>query len=285
MRILPALFVLVLVGCTSIPHKPQAPLFGLQEKGRALRVMTFNIQRANRGVDGVVEAIRLANPDLVALQEVDVGTRRSRFADQAADLARLAGFEHHAFFPAMERDEGRYGVALLSHYPILHTQHASLPNVSGVEPRTVGRAFVQVRGAVLSVYVTHLAHMPMFASLRTAQMRRILGLIAEDPRPKILMGDLNDGAGSAVVSLATRNLRDVFALKGQGPQGTFPMPLKVMADPRFDYVLASRELTPQWSYVLKCAASDHYPVVAEVLLPSGAQPRDVDPGATRMAAK
>ncbi|MGZ3458528.1 MAG: endonuclease/exonuclease/phosphatase family protein, partial [Archangium sp.] len=49
---------------------------GTQREGD-LRVMTFNIQSGHEGVDKVAEAIRSEAPDIVALQEVDVHTRRA----------------------------------------------------------------------------------------------------------------------------------------------------------------------------------------------------------------
>jgi endonuclease/exonuclease/phosphatase family metal-dependent hydrolase len=115
----------------------------------------------------------------------------------------------------------------------------------------------------VNVYVTHLSHLPTQRELRKRQAEWILRTLAEDPGPKILMGDLNDGASSAAVTLLAKSMSDVFAQKGVGPPGTFPLPLFFPAV-RIDYVFASPEFAPISSFVLRVPASDHYPVVADL---------------------
>ena len=63
--------------------------------------------------------IRMGPLDLVALQEIDVTATQ----DQVADIARLAGFEHHAFVGTRpsKLGAGEYGDAVLSRLPILET--------------------------------------------------------------------------------------------------------------------------------------------------------------------
>ena len=43
-----------------------------------LRVMTFNIAAGHGDLEQIASAIRTAAPDIVALQELDLGRRRSR---------------------------------------------------------------------------------------------------------------------------------------------------------------------------------------------------------------
>src|SRR6186997_642124 len=63
---------------------------------RTLRVLTYNIHHGE-GTDGIVDLPRLAHivksvqPDLVALQEVDLGTERASGVDQLHVLAQLTG--------------------------------------------------------------------------------------------------------------------------------------------------------------------------------------------------
>jgi endonuclease/exonuclease/phosphatase family metal-dependent hydrolase len=73
-----------------------------------LRVMTYNIHAARgldmRGGSGgkpgrlarIADVIRSANPDLIALQEVDVGRARSGALDMASELATMLGL--HTLF-------------------------------------------------------------------------------------------------------------------------------------------------------------------------------------------
>lgn len=231
-----------------------------------LRVMTFNIQSGARGLEGVAEVIRQARPDIVALQEVDLGSRRASGQNQAAVLAERTGLEHHAHFRTTDLHGGAYGIALLSRFPLEALAQYPLPVPRGAEPRTVVHALMRVAGREVSVYLTHLIRQPFNSDIRMRQSALIAGLLARDPRPKLLMGDLNDGPDSRTVRLLRRDLMDVFAASGQGPEGTYPLPLPFSPTMRIDYVLASEAFVPLRSAVLRVGASDHYPVIADVRL-------------------
>ena len=71
--------------------------------------------------------INSVRPDLVALQEVDQNTTRTLKVDQAAELARLTGL-HFAYGKAMDYEGGGYGQAILSRYPIRHSEVYFLPS-------------------------------------------------------------------------------------------------------------------------------------------------------------
>ena len=64
--------------------------------------------------------------------------------------------------------------------------------------------------------------------------------------------------------LFKRELADVFALRGEGPADTYPLP--VIPTLRIDNVLASDRFMPKSSEVLRVKASDHYPLVADLTL-------------------
>src|SRR5438552_3037737 len=89
-----------------------------------VRVLTYNIHHGE-GLDGHFDLPRLASviesteADLVALQEVDQGTRRASGVNELTELARLAHM-HSAFGRAMEFDGGGYGVGILSRWPLRH---------------------------------------------------------------------------------------------------------------------------------------------------------------------
>jgi endonuclease/exonuclease/phosphatase family metal-dependent hydrolase len=228
--------------------------------------MTFNIQSGTRGLEGVADVIRQAHPDIVALQEVDLGGRRASGLNQAAVLAERTGLTYHAHFRTTDLYGGAYGIALLSRFPLEALAQYPLPVPRGAEPRTVVHAVMQVSGREVSVYLTHLIRQPFNSDIRMRQSVQITRLLAKDPRPKLLMGDLNDGPDSRTVRLLRRDLLDVFAATGQGPEGTYPLPLPFSPTMRIDYVLASEAFVPVRSTVLRVGASDHYPVIADLRL-------------------
>jgi len=268
-RLLAGLILATSLACASTPRPSTRSAAASPDAARTqgtgdLRVMTFNIQSAVRGMDGVVETIRSASPDIVALQEVDVGSTRARGQNQPAVMAERTGLPYHAHFRTTDLFGGAYGVALLSRFPLLSVKQYPLPVTPGDEPRTVAHVLMNIHGQEVSIYVTHLTKRPFNESIRTRQSVAILKLLEQDPRPKLLMGDLNETAQAPAVRLFTRQLMDVFALRGQGPADTYPLP--VLADLRIDYVLASDRFMPRHSRVLRVNTSDHYPVVADLTL-------------------
>ncbi|HEX5042351.1 MAG TPA: endonuclease/exonuclease/phosphatase family protein, partial [Candidatus Polarisedimenticolaceae bacterium] len=226
-----------LVGGATLPgHAPAQvkPSAG----GTPLRVMTFNIKSGLYGLEKVAHVIEETWPDVVALQEVDVGARRSGRVDQPARLAAATGLQHRAYFQATTKSHGAYGVALLSRFPLERRAQYRLPVPPGAEPRTLGHVVVTVGGQDVSLYVTHLIQMPFHDGARAAQTQAISGVLARDARPKLLLGDFNDFADGAALAGLRAQLQDVFAAVGQGPEGTLPLPFRQAW--RIDYIFACK---------------------------------------------
>jgi len=271
LRLLSALCLSTALACASSSGTGPRSALAQQEASAArapgeLRVMTFNIQSGLRGLDAVAEVIRNAHPDIVALQEVDRGSSRAKGLDQAAVLAEQTGLTHHAYFRTTDLYGGAYGIALLSRFPLEALEEYPLPVPRGAEPRTLAHALMRVDGREVSVYLTHLIRRPFNGAARVRQSAIIAALLAKDPRPKLLMGDLNDDPDSRPVRLLRRDLTDVAAVSGQGSQGTYPLPLPFSPTLRIDYVLACDAFVPLRSEVLRVGVSDHYPLVADVRL-------------------
>ena len=95
--------------------------------------MTYNVHRC-RGVDRswsperIAQVIASCHPDIVALQELDVGRARSGHIDQAEVIARDLGMDVQ-FFPAMRVMEELYGDAILSRLPARLVKADSLPGI------------------------------------------------------------------------------------------------------------------------------------------------------------
>ena len=90
-----------------------------------VKVLSYNI-RHGAGLDGridlerIAEVIRRADPDLVALQEVDKCCERSGNQDTPARLGQALGMEHR-FGKCMAYQGGEYGMAVLSRLPVTET--------------------------------------------------------------------------------------------------------------------------------------------------------------------
>ena len=102
-----------------------------------LRVMTYNIH-VGVGMDKqlnlqrIADVVKLEHPDLVGLQEVDRGVKRTEGIDEIAELGRLTGMEY-AFAHNLDYQGGQYGVAILSRFPILKVDHRKYANKHEIE--------------------------------------------------------------------------------------------------------------------------------------------------------
>jgi endonuclease/exonuclease/phosphatase family metal-dependent hydrolase len=230
------------------------PLALFAQASPRLRVLTYNIHHGE-GIDGKFDYERLARvinsakPDVVALQEVDRGTRRSAGVDQAARLGELTGMRA-AFGVALYYEGGEYGEAILSRFPMADRKAHHLPFHQGQEPRTALEVAIRPDNGVPEfLFVgTHWCHQSN--DTRTEQAEQTNRLYpAEGGPPVILAGDLNARPGSSPMNVL---------VEGQWVDAIAPQS-------RIDYILYRR--ADPWRVVEvtildERVASDHRPVLA-----------------------
>ncbi len=258
-------------GCAARPR-------GTTENARVVRVMVYNIHAGKNAVGAdnladVAALVRETNADLVLLQEVDQGTRRSGSADQPAVLAERTGF-HVAFGSALDYDGGKYGVAILSRWPIAADTLFRLPvdppqeRAGGShEPRGALRAEIVSPFGMLTVFTTHIdASREDF--WRRQEGRVVASLVADAWRHNhavLLGGDFNSTPESVVQQeLRATGLRDAHAECGRGEGLTYPADSAVK---RIDYLFLTGALRCTMASVLVTRVSDHRPVLVEVIVP------------------
>src|SRR5215213_3849576 len=167
---------------------------------RAIRVMTYNIH-VGVGIDKKLDLQRIADvinrerPDLVGLQEVDRGVKRTEGKDEIAELAAMTRMEY-AFAPNLDYQGGKYGVAILSRLPIKNTVHRMFENKREAERRGMLRIEVEVDRRPISFVTTHLDY--QFEDGRLFGTEQLLKSLADVQEPLIVVADLNDvPSGSA----------------------------------------------------------------------------------------
>ena len=222
-----------------------------------LRLATYNLhhceppQGGDRNYEGIAAVVRLAGPDVIALQELDSCNARSG-EFQAKVLADLCGMEY-LYHRTIPFGGGSYGVGML-YKPSLGLVRTEFLPLPGEEPRG---ALVAEFGNF--VYVsTHFCYLS--AESRSGSMHILERWLAEHfndtDKPVFLAGDLNsttilDGARSWVPCST-----DESTFNGEG---------------RIDYILRMRSragdgVTLVHSMPLADAGSlsDHLPVVSFV---------------------
>ncbi|MFC6631772.1 endonuclease/exonuclease/phosphatase family protein [Microbulbifer taiwanensis] len=261
-----------------------APPMPRPQSSRTLRVMTYNVHSC-LGLDGKYSPRRVARiiaryqPDVVALQELDVTRPRSGGVDQAEQIARYLAMEYQ-FHPAIHMEEELYGDAILTRLPMRLVKKDILPGPpprSGVrlvptvdEPRGAIWIEVELNGEKIQILNTHLG---LDKAERLRQVDALLGpewlSHTECSGPKILLGDFNALPSSAEYKRLCGRLHDVqLHAPRHKPQGTFP---SRMTQVRIDYIFAERHLKVKRILVprneLTRVTSDHLPLIADIQLP------------------
>jgi len=259
------IFVLIFCVCSGgcIGVKPGSPC--------RISVLTYNIYHGedangNSNLDAVAGIINSLGPDLVALQEVDNKTTRTKGLDLTAELSKRSGMKG-VFGKAMDYAGGGYGEAVLTRHPIIYTKNNLLPNTPNAEPRAALEIQIELPTGQRVVFVgTHLDHL-RDQNNRMNQSRRIKELYENDDLPNILAGDLNAVPGSDPINLLSGEW--VYASQFD-PKPTFP---SVSPRRKIDYIMYKPK--ERWKVIEirvidEKVASDHCPVFAVLeLLPNG----------------
>ncbi len=202
----------------------------------------------------------LAPFDLVGLQEVDAGSFRTGFMNQAEQLAYKADFPY--WYIQTNRDMGRLAQqsnGLLARYRPTELREHRLP---GFIP---GRGALHIRFGIgeQALNVIQL-HMALSKRTRLKQMAFLAELVNAH-RHVIVMGDLNCRSDSEELAWLGRRTDLSEPIHGLH---TFPS-----WRPRrnIDHILISASLRVQRARVLDYPLSDHLPIAMELGLPEGVE--------------
>jgi endonuclease/exonuclease/phosphatase family metal-dependent hydrolase len=236
-----------------------------------IRLLTYNIHSCV-GTDRKLDPARIADviaglrPDIVALQEVDVGRRRTGGIDQAHMIASLLRMQVH-FNASLTVAEEKYGDALISALPMSPAHSGPLPSL-GETRGALGVEFT-VGNRKIRVINTHLG---LRGRERVNQMRALLAppwlhQPGAEAIPTVLCGDFNAIPRSEAYRLATASLRDAQLAGGGAASPTFPSRFPIM---RLDHVFVTEDIEVISTEVVRNRltrlASDHLPLVAEIRL-------------------
>jgi endonuclease/exonuclease/phosphatase family metal-dependent hydrolase len=216
------------------------PAFGVSlgtaaraELPQEIRVVTYNIHHGE-GTDGKLDLERIAatikaeKPDLVGLNEVDQGCRRSHGIDEPAELARLTEMTH-VFEKNIDHDGGQYGNAILSRLPIVRHENHKLPSDYEGEQRGALEVEVGDKDDSLLFVCTHLDYRPDDHE-RMESIKTIEDLAAKRAgKPIILAGDLNATPESRVMETFAKT----WGRSNSAPAFTFPA---ATPDKQIDYI-------------------------------------------------
>ena len=250
----------------------------LHPVNRTIRIMTYNVHSC-RGMDGKVSPERIARvisrhePDIVALQELDLGRQQTGKLDQARIIARLLQMYYH-FHPSMQiEEEAQYGNAVFSRFPMNLKKAGALPALfdkAFLEPRGAMWVDIDVEGTHLQLFNTHLSLIHRESRRQSEALTGPEWLAHPQCRgPVVLCGDFNSLPDSRVCQNIKKSLFDAQEiLENHRPRPTWfsHYPLG-----RIDHVfvnagtkvVAARVLSSDLNKI----ASDHLPLIIDFKWP------------------
>lgn len=215
-----------------------------------LKVMTYNVRHC-AGMDLVLDydrttaVISRQHPDVIALQELDSMTGRSKHRYQLGELASRTQY-HPVFGRAIDFDGGKYGVGFLTREIPLSTKSIPLP---GDESRVL--LVVELQD-----YVMACTHLDLEEEQRLASIPFIVEEAQHWQKPFILAGDWNDTPDSELLQEMTK----YFSILS-GSEASYPADEPTEC---IDYIAVFRSHTVEVlesSVINEPAASDHRPVM------------------------
>lgn len=264
-----------MAGIAACAGMSPAPPASSATREQPLRVMSYNIQYGNEGLDSVIAVINEEKPDIVGLQEVDVHwSPRSSFVNQAELLARGTGMEFRFAriyqLPGTDstKPPREFGVAVLSRYPIRSFTNHVITRLSTQQENPVPaplpgflEAVIDVGGTSVRLLDVHL-DFRRDPAVRRQQVADMLAAMGDSPMPTLMFGDMNARPDAPELEPLFMRLRDTWPYT-QGPGLTGPA-----RNPagKIDYVLVSDAFRVTRTWVPKVYASDHFPVVADLVL-------------------
>jgi len=232
------------------------------------RVMVWNIHNAI-GVDDVFDLERITSdikkndPDIIGLNEVDLGALKTSFVDIPSYISHKLGMYYFYGFTFYKH----YGNLLLSKYPIKQAEIIKLPLIVGdAEPRSLIKATIEINSQDWTFYITHLSTK---REDRLAQVPFIVNKIneQEDFNKIIWLGDFNlepaSEAYNKINGTTSLNFTDTYDILNVDPGYTGHFDETGIPQKRIDYIMCSHDLIPKNSEIFCSLASDHCAVITD----------------------
>ncbi|HPM87465.1 MAG TPA: endonuclease/exonuclease/phosphatase family protein [Bacteroidales bacterium] len=222
-----------------------------------VKILSYNVKNC-QGMDGVVSYQRVADvikridAEVVALQELDSATQRSKGVVVLDELARLTGM-YRTYGASIDYQGGKYGIGILTKEKPLSWKRVPLPGRE--EPRSL--LIVELKDIVFGC-----THFSLTEEDRLSSAYIVSNSLKDYTKPVFLAGDLNAIPESSVI----QSIENYFTILNKTTSPTSPSnnPSKCI-----DYILGLKKqgtvfTTKQTVVEQEPVASDHLPVWAEI---------------------
>lgn len=234
--------------------------------GVPARVVTYNVHGGRAGAGAVAAAIAAQRPSLFCLQEAMPPSRGASLLP--ALRAALPGYRY----------VGHESLLIGSRLPVRGHQVRVIGRAGARRAALVAR--LDVKGRPLTVVNVHFAtgataetllrrrgapraYLEQTAAVRGQQVDNLMALCRDVGTPLVVCGDLNTPPRGILYRRLTRQLDDAFSSAGVGFGWTYPAAWPML---RIDHILAGPGVAVRSARVPRVRASDHRPVVADLVV-------------------
>jgi len=236
----------------------------LTQDGKEILLLSFNIRHGvdhngKENLNSIIEEIKNSRAHIIALQEVDYRMPRSKFKNQAREIAAALGF-HYVYGETINVLGIKYGNAIISVYPIIEHQNIRLYS-SSLEKRAILKAKIDIDGEIYHVLNTHLG---LKTDERYRQMEEINSIVEALKGNVILMGDFNEQVYIPDGNFISDKLVDTAVVKQKEHLNTYAF-YSDLPNARIDRIYVSSHIEVVDHFVMPSRTSDHSMVFALIL--------------------
>jgi len=237
-----------------------------------IKIFAWNLW-GGRYLPGIIDFIRVQNPDVIGLQEVVEDLDGSN--NIAESIARSLGYQW-SFVPSVSLQLSKLaspvappaqdrkvtiGNAVLSKFPIIKSTSLVLSD----QPRRIDiRADIDVRGKILSIFSVHLIHTHQQPSeIQASEAKKLLEFAPA--KNSVVLGDFNALPDSRTIEMVSEVLKNNGDLTPP-TWSVYPAGCPICNPPgiihRLDYIFTTKDLSASAFAVGQSKASDHLPISA-----------------------
>lgn len=239
-----------------------------------LKLMTYNIQhgldyqkllKKERiiDLDKIIDVIKQENPDIVALNEVYNDINNIETVEQTKYIAEKLGYKYYFFGKCITiKNTIDYGNAIISKYPLSNFIIHKIPDPiikkekGCYESRVIIQCDLLINNQIIKIYVTHIG-------LETEEKENGINKIIEitQNEESILMGDFNMLENNKNIQKLLNVYKNPL-LNNNNLASTYP---SINPKEKIDYIF-TKNVDVDKSYIVKKVASDHFPVIINIIL-------------------
>ncbi len=229
-----------------LPFKGEAP----PAKGDVLKVVQLNVLKVNRHTDEVVEWLRNEAPDVVSVQEVDLGW-----------LSALAALRDIYTHRVSRPSDDLFGIAVFSRYPFKERRIEKMP----IYDAPAIFAEIDWKGTPVRIAAVHSP--PPLVTKSVIARKHTLDIMAkwsrtEDNKATLVLADLNVTPATAIYRRVLKDSGLSDPRQGRGLLPTWPAPFPALVRLPLDYILHNDKLRVVDFRIGPSVRSDHHPVIA-----------------------